>query len=420
MALPNLLTKEKVTAHIALRLQPSPETHAEGWTLPPLRCGAGRTRPGQASGAGGAFPAPSPGVYLRRAAVEKNCLFHTPLKKEKKEKKDKKKYKHKKVGFFSICFPNTPIVFVLKASFVFKCAGAVTAPGNDGKSGPGTTGERSGGRAGGEQGVRCAGPAGSWRGLLKHSSRAWGSRRAVVAGRGTGSPAAAALPPHSALRRLWELLPFTIGSRILRVRYEFQWYCEKMIRKEGWDMSWCCGQRRGVRRTSRQETRRAASGHFVTPCTVTALLLRRLRSVPRGGSCTRSALEPGVTPCPATAGSPSAPSILSLLAFPPLSLFLSPSRPVTRFPAPSCWAARADRYHLGSSGPTRRFPAALRGPPAVVSGDAARPRTCPFHAKRPSSSRVFCVMWSPLGRSLASLGAGTVLVGAKRVQGRER
>lgn len=29
-------------------------------------------------------------------------------------------------------------------------------------------------------------------------------------------------------------------------------------------------------------------------------------------------------------------------------------------------------------------------------------------------------MWSPLGRSLASLGAGTVLVGAKRVQGRER
>lgn len=142
--------------------------------------------------------------------------------------------------------------------------------------------------------------------------------------------------------------------------------------------------------------------------------------VPRGGSCPRSALEPGVTPCPATAGSPSAPSILSLLAFPPLSLFLSPSRPVTRFPAPSCWAARADRYHLGSSGPTRRFPAALRGPPAVVSGDAARPRTCPFHAKRPSSSRVFCVMWSPLGRSLASLGAGTVLVGAKRVQGRER
>lgn len=167
-----------------------------------MRCGAGRTRPGQASGAGGAFPAPSPGVYLRRAAVEKNCLFRTPLKKEKKEKKDKKKYKHKKVGFFSICFPNTPIVFVLKASFVFKCAGAVTAPGNDGKSGPGTTGERSGGRAGGEQGVRCAGPAGSWRGLLKHSSRAWGSRRAVVAGRGTGSPAAAALPPHSALRRL--------------------------------------------------------------------------------------------------------------------------------------------------------------------------------------------------------------------------
>lgn len=129
-------------------------------------------------------------------------------------------------------------------------------------------------------------------------------------------------------------------------------------------MSWCCGQRRGVRRTSRQETRRAASGHFVTPGTVTALLLRRLRSVPRGGSCTRSALEPGVTPCPATAGSPSAPSILSLLALPPLSLSLSPSRPVTRFPAPSCWAARADRYHLGSSGPTRRFPAALRGPPS--------------------------------------------------------
>lgn len=110
MALPNLLTKEKVTAHIALRLQPSPETHAEGWTLPhrggALRCGAGRTRPGQASGAGGAFPAPSPGVYLRRAAVEKNCLFHTPLKKEKKEKKRQKKNTNtKKWGSLVSVFP---------------------------------------------------------------------------------------------------------------------------------------------------------------------------------------------------------------------------------------------------------------------------------------------------------------------------
>lgn len=51
--------------------------------------------------------------------------------------------------------------------------------------------------------MRCAGPGGSI---------------AAVAGRGTGIPAAVALQPHSAVRSPRELLPFTIGSRIVHVR----------------------------------------------------------------------------------------------------------------------------------------------------------------------------------------------------------
>lgn len=159
-------------------------------------------------------------------------------------------------------------------------------------------------------------------------------------------------------------------------------------------MSWCRGRSRGVR-TSRRETRRAASGHFVTPGTVTALL-----------SAVSDLLGRGVTPCPATVGSPSVPAVLSLLAFPPLALSVSP------FPGAELLSRPSGPLCLRSAGPTRRFPAALRG-------DAARPRTCPFRARCPSSSRIFCLMWSPLGRSLVSPDPGTVLVGAKRVQGRQ-
>lgn len=118
-------------------------------------------------------------------------------------------------------------------------------------------------------------------------------------------------------------------------------------------MSWCRGRSRGVR-TSRRETRRAASGHFVTPGTVTALL-----------SAASDLLGRGVTPCPATVGSPSVPAVLSLLAFPPLALSVSP------FPGAELLSRPSGPLSLRSAGP----PGGFRQRSAVMLPGPARARS---------------------------------------------